>query len=184
MSSDQALIIWTTGHSTRSVEDFIHILKAHEILTLVDVRSYPGSRRYPQFNKDNLAASLAANGIDYFHVRALGGRRKPLPDSPNTAWRNASFRGYADHMKSAEFKSGIAELLVIARENKSVIMCAEAIWWRCHRGLIADYLKAKGTTVLHIVDAQHATSHPYTTAARVIDGQLSYLGKNQLTFDV
>lgn len=176
MNSDQAMTIWTVGHSTRSIEEFVQILISHEIRSLVDVRSFPGSRRYPQFNKPNLSGSLAAKEIAYFHLPELGGRRTPLKNSRNTAWRNASFRGYADYMDSSDFKNGIGELLTIARVNNAAIMCAEALWWRCHRSLIADYLKVMGVTVLHIMDATQVTSHPFTTAARVTDGQLSYEG--------
>lgn len=176
MTLDKVLTIWTIGHSTRSIEEFGQILLAHQIGRLIDVRSFPGSRRYPQFNKASLSESLAAKHISYLHLPALGGRRTPLPDSPNSAWRNASFRGYADHMESSEFKTGIAELLSVARMNKTAIMCAEALWWRCHRSLIADHLKVKGMKVLHIMHETEVTLHPYTTAARVVDGQLSYAG--------
>jgi len=176
MNSDQAITIWTIGHSTRSIEDFLQILIAHDIHSLVDVRSFPGSRRYPQFNKTALSGSLAAKGIAYFHLPVLGGRRTPLKNSRNTAWRNASFRGYADYIDSYDFKKGIADLLSLARVSRVAIMCAEALWWRCHRSLIADYLKAKGMTVLHIMDQTEATPHPYTSAARVLDGELSYEG--------
>jgi uncharacterized protein (DUF488 family) len=168
--------IWTVGHSTRSGEEFVQILRAHEVEVLVDVRTYPGSRRYPQFNKAELADSLNKNRIEYKHEPRLGGRRTPRPDSHNTAWRNAQFRGYADHMETEEFKNGVRELLELASSKRVAVMCAEAVWWRCHRSLIADYLKAAGHEVIHIIDEQKTEEHPFTSAARVIDGRLSYRG--------
>jgi uncharacterized protein (DUF488 family) len=170
------MLIWTVGHSTRSAEEFDQILMAHEISTLVDVRTYPGSRRYPQFNKSVLSESLENVGIKYHHEPRLGGRRTPRKDSHNTAWRNAQFRGYADHMETKEFDEGIKELLELARTSRTTVMCAEAVWWRCHRSLIADYLKAGGHTVLHIVDEKKTEEHPFTSAARIVDGELSYRG--------
>src|SRR5882762_3194416 len=167
--------VWTIGHSTRSIDDFIQLLRSSGIENLVDVRSFAGSRRYPQFNKPNLSLALKKSGVDYYHFSKLGGRRKPLPDSKNTAWRNPSFRAYADHMESEEFRQGIVELLALARDKHTAIMCAEAVWWRCHRGLIADYLKAQGSAVIHIIDS-HTEIHPYTPAARIVDGELSYEG--------
>jgi uncharacterized protein (DUF488 family) len=167
--------IWTIGHSTRTIADFISLLKENEIKLLADVRTWPGSKRYPQFNKPALVASLIAEGIRYEHLPELGGRRTPKPDSHNTAWRNTSFRGYADHMETEEFRKGIDRLLDVAAESgASAIMCAEAVWWRCHRALIADYLKAHGTEVIHIIGANRAEPHPYTSAAQIVDGSLSY----------
>jgi uncharacterized protein (DUF488 family) len=168
--------IWTVGHSTRSGEEFVEILKAHDIEVLVDVRTYPGSRRYPQFNKETLRESLGENGIDYRHEPRLGGRRSARPDSHNTAWRNAQFRGYADHMETEEFKSGVRELLELAAKKRVAVMCAEAVWWRCHRSLISDYLKAEGHEVIHILDAKKTEEHPFTSAATIVDGKLSYRG--------
>ncbi len=168
--------VWTIGHSTRPGADFIHILKAHQIKTLIDVRSFPGSRRYPQFNSSALSESLAGEGITYYHLPTLGGRRRPSPGSKNTAWRNPSFRAYADHMETVEFKKGIEKLLEFARKSRTAVMCAEALWWRCHRSLIADYLKAPGSTVIHVSDERQTEIHPYTSAARVIRGRLSYEG--------
>ena len=167
--------IWTIGHSTRKIEDFIAALEAHRIKLLVDVRSLPGSKRYPQFNKEALGKSLQEHGIRYEHFAELGGRRKPKPDSRNTAWRNASFRGYADYMETEEFHKGVRRLLDLANEaGRTAIMCAEAVWWRCHRALISDYLKAQGIEVTHIVDANKSEPHPYTSAARMVEGTLSY----------
>jgi len=166
--------IWTIGHSTRSLEDFIAALAAHKIKLVADVRLLPGSKRYPHFNSDALEQSLGAHGIRYAHFRELGGRRKPRPDSRNTAWRNDAFRGYADYMETPEFEAGIARLLELARDQRVAIMCAEAVWWRCHRGLVSDYLKARGVEVIHIVDAKNADVHPWTSAATIVDGQLCY----------
>ena len=168
--------IWTIGHSTRSAEEFNHILNIHEIAVLFDVRSFPGSRRYPQFNKEQLKQSLAADGIRYQHSPALGGRRRPNPKSKNLAWKNASFRAYADHLETEEFKQGVRELLEVAATERTAVMCAEALWWRCHRSLIADYLKSIGWEVLHIESEKQAEVHPYTSAARIVEGRLSYEG--------
>lgn len=175
-SSASESTVWTVGHSTHTAEEFNKILTANGIESLVDVRSFPGSRRYPQFNKQELAESLSAVGIDYYHLPNLGGRRRPLPNSRNNAWRNSSFRAYADHMESEEFKGGIEQLLMIAEAKRTAIMCAEALWWRCHRGLIADYLKAHGALVLHIMNETHQEPHPYTSAAKILNGELSYEG--------
>ena len=167
--------IWTIGHSTRGIDDFISLLKENRINSLVDVRAWPGSRRYPQFNKEALAESLNAHEIRYEHFPELGGKRKSRPDSRNTAWRNASFRGYADYMETEEFQKGIDRLLELAANaGPTAIMCAEAVWWRCHRSLIADYLKARGVEILNVLGANKVEPHPYTSAARIVDGVLSY----------
>ena len=167
--------IWTIGHSTRSIDDFVSLLEEHGIKLLADVRSLPGSKRYPQFNREALAESLNAHGIRYEHFPELGGRRKPNADSRNTAWRNASFRGYADYMETQQFPKGVERLLDLAREaGPTVIMCAEAVWWRCHRALISDYLKARGVEIVHILDANKTEPHPFTSAAHIVKGQLSY----------
>jgi uncharacterized protein (DUF488 family) len=168
--------IWTVGHSTRSGEEFGQILSSHGIQVLVDVRSFPGSRRYPQFNRDALAESLEKIGIRYRHEPKLGGRRPPRADSHNTAWRNASFRAYADHMETDDFRKGVEDLLELAASARVAVMCAEALWWRCHRSLISDYLKAAGHAVVHIVDQTKTEDHPFTSAARIVEGQLSYRG--------
>ena len=170
------ITIWTVGHSTRTAEVFLELLQAHEIKVLVDVRSFPGSRRYPQFNREDLARALGELGIEYRHEPRLGGRRAPRADSHNTAWRNAQFRGYADHMETEVFRKGVEDLLELARDRRVAVMCAEAVWWRCHRSLLADYLKATGHTVLHILDAKKIEEHPYTPAARIVDNKLSYRG--------
>jgi uncharacterized protein (DUF488 family) len=167
--------IYTIGHSTRSIEDFVAALVPHGIKLISDVRLLPGSKRYPQFNRDALADSLGEHGIAYEHFPELGGRRKPRPDSPNTAWRNAAFRGYADHMATGEFQTGLGRLLATAEQSgPTAIMCAEAVWWRCHRILIADLLKSRGLEVVHIIDAKKTERHPYTSAAGIVDGVLSY----------
>jgi len=167
--------IWTIGHSTRTTDEFSSLLKANHIKLLIDVRSLPGSRRYPQFNKERLVDSLGKSGIDYEHFPELGGRRKAKPESKNTAWRNSSFRGYADYMETEEFYKGIKRLLDLAADTgATAIMCAEAVWWRCHRSLISDYLKARGIEVMHIFDANKTQPHPYTSAARIVNGELSY----------
>ena len=173
---EERLKLWTIGHSTRSIEKFIEALKSFEIQVLADVRSFPGSRRYSQFNKAQLATSLADDGIAYLHFPELGGRRRVRPDSNNMAWRNESFRAYADYMERDGFLEGIVRLIEIARTRRTAIMCAEAVWWRCHRGLIADYLKVKGIEVAHITAIGKSEPHPLTTAARIVDGELSYRG--------
>jgi len=170
------LTVWTVGHSTRSAEEFGKILVAHGIEVLVDVRMFPGSRRYPQFNKSVLSESLAGLGIEYKHAPSLGGRRTARADSHNTAWRNPQFRAYADYMETNEFRNGIKELLQLATDRRTAVMCAEAVWWRCHRSLISDYLKASGHTVIHIIDQNKTEEHPFTSAARIVDGELSYRG--------
>jgi len=171
-----SITVWTVGHSTRSAEEFGAILAAHNIQLLVDVRSFPGSRRHPQFNRSALAELATKLGITYKHEPRLGGRRTPRADSHNTAWRNSSFRAYADHMETEEFINGVKDLLELARDARTAVMCAEALWWRCHRSLISDYLKAAGHSVVHIIDETKTEEHPFTSAARIIDGELSYRG--------
>jgi uncharacterized protein (DUF488 family) len=168
--------IWTIGHSTRSIGEFFSLLTSFEIQVLVDVRTFPGSRRYPQFNKEQLRDSLVETGIDYQHFSDLGGRRRAKPDSPNMAWRNETFRGYADYMETDDFRKGIKRLLETAQARRTAVMCAEAVWWRCHRSLISDYLKANGVEVVHIIDAGKSQEHPFTSAAQIFDGELSYRG--------
>ena len=166
--------LWTIGHSTHSIAAFLGILRAHHIEALADVRLMPGSKRYPHFNRETLSASLQKIDIRYAHLPELGGRRKPRPDSPNTAWRNEAFRGYADHMEGPEFLRGIDTLQKLAVEKRAAVMCAEAVWWQCHRALISDWLKVRGVEVLHILSENKVEPHPYTSAAQIIDGQLSY----------
>lgn len=167
--------IWTIGHSTRSIEEFVAMVETHGVKLIVDVRILPGSKRYPHFNKENLSASLGERGIHYEHFPELGGRRRPRSDSRNTAWRNAAFRGYADHMETQEFRAGIHRLLESAGVvGATAMMCAEAVWWRCHRALISDYLRARGIDVVHILSEKKTELHPYTSAARIVAGELSY----------
>jgi uncharacterized protein (DUF488 family) len=168
--------LFTIGHSTRSIEAFLALLKEHEIELLADVRSIPGSRRVPQFGKDELRASLERNGIEYHWMPGLGGRRKVSPDSVNTAWRHPAFRGYADYMETDEFALALDELANIACAIPTVIMCAEAVWWRCHRSMIADAMKWAGFEVLHIMAPGKVVEHPWTSAARVEAGGFSYVG--------
>jgi uncharacterized protein (DUF488 family) len=171
---------WTIGHSTRSIEDFVPALGANGITFLVDVRTLPGSKRHPQFDKEALNDSLGKAGIRYEHFPELGGLRKPKKDSRNAAWRNASFRGYADYMETEEFRKGVDRLVDLAGKlGPAVIMCAEAVWWRCHRALISDFLKTRGFEVIHIIDAK-TQSHPFTSAARIVNGELSYAANESL----
>jgi uncharacterized protein (DUF488 family) len=168
------ITIWTIGHSTRPIEEFLGLLAEFRIEVIADVRSYPGSRRYPQYGREALAATLAAHTIGYHWLPSLGGRRRASPDSPNGAWRNASFRAYADYMSTAEFAQGLVQLLEIANRTRTAIMCSESVWWRCHRSMIADALRVAGIEVLHILDAKHIAVHPMTSPARIVDGALTY----------
>ncbi|MEX2336530.1 MAG: DUF488 domain-containing protein [Fulvivirga sp.] len=158
--------IWTSGHSTRSQEEFITALHSFQIEVLVDVRRYPGSRKYPHFNVAALETSPPEADIAYLGLTELGGRRKPRPDSANTIWKNKSFRGYADYSETEEFAAGISRLTEVAAQKRVAYMCSEAVWWRCHRAIISDYLKASGWRVMHIMKAGVATEHPYTSAYR------------------
>jgi uncharacterized protein (DUF488 family) len=168
--------VFTIGHSNQSLEPFLAALAAHEVRLLADVRRFPSSRRHPHFSKARLATSLAGRGIDYVHMPELGGRREPAADSRNTAWKEPAFRGYADYMATPEFAAGVDRLLREAANRVVAIMCAELRWTDCHRGLIADYLKSQGHQVVHIVSADRSEEHPYTSAARIVSGQLSYAG--------
>jgi uncharacterized protein (DUF488 family) len=168
--------IWTIGHSTRSIEEFLSLLGGSRIEMVADVRSFPGSRKYPQYGREALTATLSAHAIDYRWLPALGGRRKASPDSPNTAWRSASFRGYADYMSTTEFAQGLSELLKVSDKARTALMCSEGVWWRCHRSMIADALCVRGIQVMHILDAKRNALHPMTSAARIVDGVLSYAG--------
>jgi uncharacterized protein (DUF488 family) len=167
--------IWTIGHSNRPLHEFLQLLAHYGLQTVADVRRFPGSRRQPQYAQAALSAALAECCIAYCWIPALGGRRRPLPDSPNIVWRNASFRGYADHLTSTEFSGGLEQLLEFSSQRRTALMCAEAVWWRCHRALIADVLGVRGNEVIHILDSKHATVHPYTSPARIVQGRLSYV---------
>jgi uncharacterized protein (DUF488 family) len=168
------MTIWTIGHSTRPLPQFLALLAQHGIRAVADVRRFPGSRRQPQFGQDAFRDALVAQDLVYHWIPALGGRRRPRADSPNTAWRNTSFRGYADHLRSEEFATGLAELLELAGRLPTTMMCAELLWWRCHRSLIADVLRARGIEVVHIVDEKQSLIHPYTSPARIVRGELTY----------
>lgn len=169
--------IWTIGHSNHSFDTFLSMLKSFEIKLLVDVRSYPGSNYVPHFNKENLEQALPKNSIQYLHLKKLGGRRKGSSNSNNTVWRNKSFRAYADYMETDAFEAGIQDLTKAARQKRTAIMCSEAVWWRCHRSMIADYLKAHEWSVMHIMDINKGKKHPYTSPASVIQGELKYGSK-------
>lgn len=170
-------IVYTIGHSTYTLEDFLAVLQSFDIKILVDIRRFPGSRKFPHFNKDNLEASLKKSGIGYVHMKELDGRRRPRKDSKNTVWSNVSFRGYADYMETDEFVFAVAALQAIARQSRTVYMCSEALWWRCHRSLVSDYLKANGWTVFHIMGLNKGEEHRYTAAANIAGKRLSYTGQ-------
>jgi uncharacterized protein (DUF488 family) len=163
--SRRGFCLWTIGHSTRSLDEFLALLRAHDITRVVDVRRFPGSRRYPHFNSDTLSRALDNAGIGYTHMPELGGRRTPRPDSPHTGWRNAAFRGYADYMDTSEFVEAADKLAELAKHDRVVVMCSEAVWWRCHRSMIADYFVAHGWRVMHITSVAAPKPHP----VRVID---------------
>lgn len=162
------------GHSTRSAEEFLDLLQAHRIEAVADVRRFPASRRHPHFSRDTLEPALAAHGVDYVWLPALGGRRTPRPDSANTGWRVAAFRGYADYMETPEFTEALARLVNVAHAKRTAIMCAEALWWQCHRRLIADALLALGHDVLHIQSRDTASPHKLIPPASIRHGYLSY----------
>ncbi len=177
-------MIFTIGHSTRPFAEFVACLQRHGVTQLVDVRTHPGSRRNPQYGAEALAEGLAAVGISYSQNRALGGRRKPRPDSPNLAWRNLSFRGYADHMGTPEFAAGLADLLARAEAAPTAIMCAEAVPWRCHRSLIGDALVARGIAVLDIFAVDEARPHKLAAHAVVERGAVKYPAQGQLALTI
>jgi len=166
--------IWSVGHGARSLEEFLATLQDANIQALADVRSQPGSRRHPQFGAQPLAAALGEVGIAYAHLPALGGRRKPRADSPHRALRVAAFRGYADHMSTAEFARGYDRLVSLARGSRTAFMCAETLWWRCHRRLIADRLTVDGWRVTHLLAPGKGEPHVLWDAARIDDGNLVY----------
>jgi uncharacterized protein (DUF488 family) len=166
--------VYTIGHSTRPIDEFIGLLKAHGVRRLIDVRTLPRSRHNPQFDRTALAASLRSARLHYRHFRALGGLRRPRPDSINMAWRNTSFRGYADYMQTPEFEAALERMLELAAEEPAALMCAEAVPWRCHRSLIADALLARGVSVFEIASATRARPHRLTPWARVRKGRVTY----------
>jgi uncharacterized protein (DUF488 family) len=160
------LTVFTIGHSTRTWEEFLELLRAHGIERVVDVRSIPRSRHNPQFDRDTLSAKLRGARIGYVHLRRLGGLRHARRDSPNMGWRNASFRGFADYMQTLEFEKGLQRLIKLAKQKKSAIMCAEAVPWRCHRSLIADALTVRGIRAAHIVSGKRVQVHTLTSFGR------------------
>ncbi|HZH87902.1 MAG TPA: DUF488 domain-containing protein [Chitinophagaceae bacterium] len=166
--------IWTIGHSTHDIDVLIEMLKAFKIEIVLDVRRFPSSRKFPHFNKETFRNALQDQNIGYLHLEGIGGRRKIIVKSKNVAWRNPSFRAYADHMETAEFKESFEELKNIARKQSAAILCSEAVWWRCPRSLLSDLLKINGWKVIHIMNAKKETEHPYTQAAQILEGELRY----------
>lgn len=174
--------IWTIGHSTHAISEFLSILSEHDIQAIADIRRFPGSRRLPHFNKENLQDSLRAAGIEYRHFEGLGGRRNPVPESRNSGWKVLAFRGYADYMETDEFKKSIQALSEFASAKRLAYMCSEAVWWSCHRALVSDYLKHNGWTVMHIMNASKAVEHPWTKPASIVNGNLVYQPHTPLGF--
>jgi uncharacterized protein (DUF488 family) len=165
--------IYTIGHSTHSADRFLEMLRKHQVIQLGDIRTIPMSRRHPQFNRPTLDVFLGAAGIAYRHLGALGGLRKPKKDSTNAAWKHPGFRGYADYMETEAFEAGVRELLAFARDGRTAVMGAEAVWWQCHRQLLADALVARGVPVWHIV-GRDAKPHELSAFARLLDGKVIY----------
>ena len=174
MKPPESATLYTIGHSTRTIEEFLELLFSFDIKILADIRRLPGSRKYPQFDQDALKKSLEENGIEYIYIEDLGGRRPAKKDSKNTTLRNKSFQGYADYMETESFANAAAELAKLALEKPTAIMCSEAVWWRCHRSMVSDYFKAKGWEVLHIMSLGKATEHPYTAPARIVGNKVFY----------
>ncbi len=168
------VVIFTIGHSTRPLKEFIGLLQAHGVKRLVDVRTVPRSRHNPQFNRDTLPEMLAAQGISYTHMPGLGGLRHSRADSPNMGWRTGGFRGFADYMQTGEFDGNIEKLMELGRRERTAFMCAEAVPWRCHRSLIADALLARGVTVVHIMGKTSVIVHELTSFARVDGIRVTY----------
>jgi uncharacterized protein (DUF488 family) len=173
------LALFTVGHSTRTLDELVDLLRERDVTVLADVRTVPGSRRMPHFARAALAAELPRRGIEYAHLPELGGLRRPRPDSPNAGWRNDSFRGYADHMAGAEFAAGVARLVDLGRDRRAAAMCAEALPWRCHRSLLADALVVRGVPVVHILGPGRAQAHELTPFASVESGRITYPGPVQ-----
>jgi uncharacterized protein (DUF488 family) len=177
------LVVLTIGHSTRTAEEFIHLLKAHNVERLVDVRSIPRSQHNPQFNRDQLSPALHRSRIHYRYMPGLGGFRHARRDSTNTAWHNSSFRGFADYMQTREFRTNLDDLIELAKHERIAIMCAEAVPWRCHRSLIADALLARGIEVREISNANCTRLHTLTPWAQINGTQVSYPGDGSATRD-
>ncbi len=174
MPGDGDETLWTIGHSTRPIGEFVTLLATHGIRLLIDVRTTPYSRHNPQFNSEALAAGLTAAGVAYRHLPELGGRRKSRPDSVNQGWKHAGFRGYADYMQTEEFWRALEELMAYGKKEPTAVMCAEAVPWRCHRSLISDALVSRGRTVRHILSSAPANQHSLTSFARVENGLIRY----------
>jgi len=168
-----SLEIWGIGHSTRDAASFLALIGRHQIEAVADIRRFPGSKRLPHFSSEALASRLSEAGVDYIWMPALGGRRRPVPGAPDTAWRVSGFRGFADYLQTPEFAAALDELVNLAGGFRTVVMCAEALWWRCHRRLIADVLVSLGVAVSHITD-RGAEPHRLMSPARLVDGVLSY----------
>ncbi|HET6371414.1 MAG TPA: DUF488 domain-containing protein [Nitrospiria bacterium] len=166
--------LFTVGHSNRTLEEFLSLLKAYRIETLIDLRTVPRSRYFPHFNRETLSASLEKVGIDYIHIPKLGGLRKAKKDSVNTGWKNASFRGFADYMQTREFEAAVEELLIRIDQSTCAILCAEAVPWKCHRSLVADALLVRGASVDHIMASSRTQSHQLTPFARVSGMRITY----------
>jgi uncharacterized protein (DUF488 family) len=175
--------IFTIGHSTRPIGDFLELLARSSIARLVDIRAFPGSRRHPHFNRESLARELPGADIEYLHRPSLGGRRRLAPDAPSSAWRNDSFRAYAEYMRTTEFHAALDELIELGAKKRTVIMCSEAVPWRCHRTLVSDALTARGVQVEHIMDAG-VSPHRLTRFAVVEDGEVSYPPTSETEGDV
>jgi uncharacterized protein (DUF488 family) len=171
---DDELVVWTIGHSTRTSDGFRRVLALHEIELVADVRRFPGSRRLPYFAADALQRDLGRAAIHYRWIAELGGRRRPNPTSINEAWRQSGFRAYADHLATEEFAVGLNELIMLARGLRTAVMCAELLWWRCHRRLIADVLTALGIEVIHLRDDGPGEPHQLRPPARLVRGRLTY----------
>ena len=166
--------VYTIGHSTRAIEDYLNLLHKYRIMTVVDVRTIPKSRHNPQYNEDALRSSLSKSNVAYIHFKGLGGLRRTTPDSVNTAWRNLSFRGYADYMQTVEFAESLEKLMTLAAESQTVIMCAEAVPWRCHRSLIGDALLIRGIVVEDIISESSCKPHKLTPFAKVEGNEITY----------
>jgi len=182
-SSCMDVTVWTLGHSTREIGEFLSIVKAHDIELIADVRRFPGSRRLPQFEANALEAALGRAGVAYRWFEALGGRRRPDPASKNSSWRHPAFRAYADHVASEEFATGLSELLMLAPGLRTALMCAEVLWWRCHRRIIADVLVSLSMSVVHIRDASNVELHKLVAPAHLSHGQLSYASDRAMPAD-
>lgn len=177
------MTIFTIGHSTRSIDDFLALLARSNIERLVDIRAFPGSRRHPHFSREALARELPDAGIEYLHRPSLGGRRRLAPDAPPSAWRNDSFRAYAEYMRTPEFHAALEELIDLGAAKRTVIMCSEAVPWRCHRTLVSDALTARGVHVEHILD-RGVSEHSLTKFAVVHDGEVAYPATSDAESDV